>query len=515
MRVLLNALGDTMTGPLGIRFPTVERLVQEEDGLPIRVSMRGGLRPSWRLLYKPWLSLWQRRHVDVLRWHEDPVIPEAIRRAHALERRDLAALSWEEVLDTFRAALDLIPFVLMLRKRYLVVAIKDVALLWLLLRATTQHRHFGALTSGVENKTLELNRALEDLAAIVRASPPLRRLFAVTAPADLPAALARLDAAGASDDGAAGAPGARTFLERFARFLDDYGHRETAILFLSQPTWKDDPAVPLAVVKCLASSSPPPPAAAPPEWERARDEVLAHSILGRGPLRRVFLDRLARARILPQLREDSHFYVGLPHAAERRCVLELGRRLAAVGALNDAEDVFLLRLEELDPLGRPWPPPEATVQRLRERVEDRRARRAALAAVPVVEPDPADTPEPVEGALLAGQPGSAGVAEGPVRVIRGPTEFDTLQAGDVLVAPFTNPSWTPLFPRASAVVVDTGAAMSHAAIVAREYGIPAVMGTRDATATLTDGQWVRVDGSRGLVFAAPVPDVHVSKPSAR
>jgi pyruvate,water dikinase len=74
-----------------------------------------------------------------------------------------------------------------------------------------------------------------------------------------------------------------------------------------------------------------------------------------------------------------------------------------------------------------------------------------------------------------------------------------LQSGDVLVAPFTNPAWTPLFPRLAAVVVDTGASMSHAAVVAREYGVQAVMGTGEATKTLVDGQRVRVDGTRGLV----------------
>jgi rifampicin phosphotransferase len=102
-------------------------------------------------------------------------------------------------------------------------------------------------------------------------------------------------------------------------------------------------------------------------------------------------------------------------------------------------------------------------------------------------------------------PGSPGVAEGPVRVVRDPAAFGSLLPGEVLVAPYTNPSWTPLFTRAAAVVVDTGAAMSHAAIVAREYGVPAVMGTGDGTRRLSDGQRVRVDGSRGQVFAASAP----------
>ena len=503
MRVLLDALGESMTAPLGVDFPGVETLVEEENGLPVRIAELAAPRPSLRLLYRPWLSLWERRRVDPLRWEEDPVIAETARRARDLERRNLPTLSWEEVLDTFRAALDLIPLILTLRERYLIVALKDTALLWLLLRAAGQQRHFGALMSGVHNKTFEVNRALDDLAASVRAAPALRRLFAETDAAALAAALAR---AGTSGNGSCEEAAVRAFRGRFERFLEQHGHRETNIVYLSQPTWKDAPAIPLGIVKSLASTEPTPsPGAGPPAWEVARDEILAHGILGTGPLRGVFLNRLARARVLPQLREDSHYYVGLPHAAERRAALELGRRLTEAGALAAPDDVFLLRLEELEPLGRPWPPPEATVRRIRGLVEDRRARRAALADVPVSGPEAEEAPgvpAAAEGALLSGQPGSAGVAEGPVRVIRGPADFGKLRAGEVLVAPFTNPSWTPLFPLACAVVVDSGAAMSHAAIVAREYGVPAVMGTRTATATLRDGQRIRVDGTRGLVFPA-------------
>jgi pyruvate,water dikinase len=89
-----------------------------------------------------------------------------------------------------------------------------------------------------------------------------------------------------------------------------------------------------------------------------------------------------------------------------------------------------------------------------------------------------------------------------VRVVRGSSEFGTLRQGEVLVAPYTNPAWTPLFERAAAVVVDSGGPASHAAIVAREYGIPAVMATVDGTRRLVDGQEVLVDGDRGLVRAA-------------
>jgi pyruvate,water dikinase len=112
------------------------------------------------------------------------------------------------------------------------------------------------------------------------------------------------------------------------------------------------------------------------------------------------------------------------------------------------------------------------------------------------------TPQQGNDVLLSGTSGSPGIAQGPAKIVRDISEFGKLRTGDVLVAPVTNPAWTPLFQRAVAVVVDTGGLASHAAIVAREYGIPAVMGTVMGTKELEDGQWIRVDGSRGLVLKA-------------
>ena len=103
------------------------------------------------------------------------------------------------------------------------------------------------------------------------------------------------------------------------------------------------------------------------------------------------------------------------------------------------------------------------------------------------------------GNALSGLPASPGRASGPARVIRTPEEFDRLQPGDVLIAPVTTPAWTPLFARAVAVVTDTGSPLAHASLAAREYGIPAVVGTGSATARLQNGQMVTVDGTTGLV----------------
>ena len=107
-----------------------------------------------------------------------------------------------------------------------------------------------------------------------------------------------------------------------------------------------------------------------------------------------------------------------------------------------------------------------------------------------------------DGARRRARRPPAGRATGPVRVVRGPEEFDELQPGEILVAPLTAPAWTPLFTRAAAVVTDVGSAASHASIIAREYGIPAVVGCGDATARLRTGMRVTVDGSTGNVEPA-------------
>src|SRR5581483_2112878 len=102
---------------------------------------------------------------------------------------------------------------------------------------------------------------------------------------------------------------------------------------------------------------------------------------------------------------------------------------------------------------------------------------------------------------LHGIAGSPGVVTGPVCIVRGPHEFDKLRRGDILVAPLTNPVWTPLFAIAGGVVTQVGGILSHGAIVAREYGIPAVMAVQNAVQLLRDGQRVTVDGTRGIVRA--------------
>ncbi len=117
----------------------------------------------------------------------------------------------------------------------------------------------------------------------------------------------------------------------------------------------------------------------------------------------------------------------------------------------------------------------------------------------ILEAAPSNREQQVDGQVLTGIPASPGRYTGPVRVIRDESEFDRLQAGDVLVCPITSPVWSVLFPSVGALVTDAGGVLSHPAIIAREYRVPAVVATGNATALLHDGQLITVDGSSGEI----------------
>jgi pyruvate,water dikinase len=200
--------------------------------------------------------------------------------------------------------------------------------------------------------------------------------------------------------------------------------------------------------------------------------------------------------------------------AMRMIVLEFGRRLAETGVIASRDDVFFLSLDEArDSLVSPG-------RDLRSVVETRKAELAwaktiqpppALGTLPPGPPpdDPmsrsnvrffgaAPPPSPEPG-VIVGQAGSPGIARGRARIIQAAAEADRLQPGDILVTQATAPPWTPLFATIGAVVTDTGGILSHSAVVAREYGIPAVVGTGLASFSIQDGQMIEVNGSDGIV----------------
>lgn len=221
-------------------------------------------------------------------------------------------------------------------------------------------------------------------------------------------------------------------------------------------------------------------------------------------LHREFSRLLEATRRYTVIREEQARTLTLGWPLLRSCALRLGQTLAEDGSLTKAADVFFLTRGELNrtiPHGATTEEREALWQRQRRLPAPLTlGRPARLIGDPV-----ARAVERARGAgripddAIVGQPASAGRATGPVRLITDPADFATFQPGEVLLARATAPAWTPLFGLAAAVVTDGGALAAHASIVAREYGIPAVVGTGDATHRLVTGQWVTVDGTTGTV----------------
>jgi phosphohistidine swiveling domain-containing protein len=201
-------------------------------------------------------------------------------------------------------------------------------------------------------------------------------------------------------------------------------------------------------------------------------------------------------------RQSRDFTLGWPLL--RCCALRLGEGLAEEGLINEPADVFFLTragLDEREDLRnavaerrRRWERQRRLAAPLDLGIPPRAIRRLVHGAA-----EAARTKPVAPDALLVGEPASPGRASGAVRLVRGPEDFRDFRDGEVLVARLTAPAWTPLFARAAAVVSDGGTLAAHASLVAREYGIPAVVGARDATLRLRDGQAVAVDGGAGTV----------------
>ena len=245
------------------------------------------------------------------------------------------------------------------------------------------------------------------------------------------------------------------------------------------------------------------------EAERHAAETAAFAALASWPRRLAAFRRLlADAQHLVPIREEQVGELTAPWPVMRRAVVRIGEALVERGAIEALDDVFFLTREEV--LGAlEHDGPLARID-----VAGRKARRAEQAKLvpplligsvnPILRRVWDSFPrmlgaDPSATALVSGSPASAGRATGSVRVIHDQEQFDELQPGEVLVAPMTAPAWTPLFSRAAAVVTDVGSAAAHASIIAREDGIPAVVGCGDATARLQTGMRVTVDGSTGNV----------------
>ncbi len=242
----------------------------------------------------------------------------------------------------------------------------------------------------------------------------------------------------------------------------------------------------------------------------AAETAALEALAGQPRRLRAFRRLLADAQHLVPIREEQTSELTFAWPVMRRAVVRIGEALVADGLIGETDDVFFLtRDEALAALSGARPASLDVAERRAARAEQARLVPPVLVgrANPLIQRLWDSFPRmigaaPSDSALVSGVPASAGRVSGTVRVIRGPDEFGELQAGEILVAPLTAPAWTPLFTRAAAVVTDIGSPAAHASIIAREYGIPAVVGCGDATSRLRTGMRVTVDGATGNVEEA-------------
>lgn len=358
------------------------------------------------------------------------------------------------------------------------------------------------LLQGQDNLSLVTDRALYALSRRARESAEVLRVLETAAAGDV------VEQLEASEDG-------RSFLTELDAFLVEHGRRSSLYISVSAPSWIDDPT-PLVTVLQDAVTQPERDHLADLEAlaeERERLTAAAREKLAAHPeaVREQFEFLLSAARQGTVMQEDHNYWLDTQVIFEvQQVLLELGGRLARNGAVADARDVFHLRLEELE---------DVSIDR-RTVVEERKQeleRWSGVVSPPVLGSFPPGPPpdDPISRAitkifggappesgspdLLHGMAGSPGVAQGRARIVRSLAEGEHLRHGEVLVAPTTAPPWTPLFARAAAIVTDAGGILSHCAVVAREYGIPAVVGTKRGTAVFETGQLLEVDGTTGSV----------------
>lgn len=372
-------------------------------------------------------------------------------------------------------------------------------------------------------RTQEGNLALRRIAARAATHPQASELIERTSETDLWPALHNEELA----------PSLHWLRDALDQFMAEYGHRAAGELEISEPRWVEQPELILDTFRDYVLN---PDSISPDElFERQRQasiraqreikERLYRNRLGR--LRwMLFKAQIKQARRLQPLRENPKFTLLELSQQQRRLWKALASRWHQRGLIEDPDDVYFLLFDELASLARRSNDPLAGA-RMRSRIRRRRLQYQLWKAFPapplrdrygepiaVVPEQPQETPiaesvvqppaPPQEAPddlplTLRGIAASAGAAEGRAHVAESATSGRELTPGDILVARFTDPGWTPIFPLAAAVVTEIGGVLSHGAIVAREFGIPAVVNVQRATQQIRSGDLLKVDGSNGRV----------------
>lgn len=359
------------------------------------------------------------------------------------------------------------------------------------------------LLVGEENATLRGAMALWDVSRQLLEDPAA--LEALAAPTGA-AALAQLQAT----------PAGQRVAAALSEWLAQYGRRPDERREALGANWDEDPSVPLAMLRAYVQATSPHPLEA---WQRRRAQRDARTAEARQRLtdypaavRASFEDLLARARYAARLAEDHNFHLDQKSFYwYRRAVIAAGRRLAARGSLERPEDVVFLTFPAIV-AALATGEPAAEVLRAQVAAEKVELDRWAdvdppehLGTEPPEDAAAAPAPPPHSEGPWQGVPASPGIVRGRARVALSLGDASAAEPGDILVTTTTNPAWSPLFAVLGGLVTTVGSSLSHGAIVAREFGLPAVVAVAGATTHIRTGDWLELDGARGTVTPLNAP----------
>lgn len=449
-----------------------------QDAVPSPAgAMRGQELPASVDEMRKWRSEWQ------------PEVDKVIAALSHFDPSTVAPGTWEQTLDAQRAEYWRV-FGAVHREAVFPAHVVSGRLQQAYVERFGEERRDDALAllQGVPNASTERAAIMWELSRIARTHPEVAE--ALDKGQDVPPT-----------------PGGQVFSQELGKLQDRFGSSSEGFVE-DRPNWREDASLPLAAVRAYARLED---GRGPLDLERQQRErrerleqelrELAHNDAAAAELLRLL--PIAQEH-MPNL-EDHNYYTDLClTAASRARWLAIGRYLVAQGLLDAQEDVFFLyRPELIDVLEGKATPDKALLAERRTQLEAVRA----VAPPPVLGKPPAPSNEPLPAGLhaselrvLRGVAASSGSYRGRARVIDSIEEAPSLQEGDVLVCRATTPAWTPFFGIIAALVTNGGGALSHSAIVAREFGIPAVIGTVNGSVMIRDGATVTVDGSNGIVL---------------
>lgn len=430
-----------------------------------------------------------------------PEVDEAKAKAkRARESRpDLTALSDAELIERARSLTGDLAYCYKWHCPVTTLSVTGPSVFGPLLAQIDELDKFGILMSGFGDvDSAKPSYAMWEMGRIARSSP------VVTAAFEGPVTEI-LDTLRASDD-----PAAAAFVAKFDEFTYEYGSRAPNEWDIRTDSWETKPETALVLIDQMRRSDDSADPVAILQENMAKREALTAELAAKfddEETRATFLTATASAaRFMPWRERTKTACIRIANEM-RVAVFELGRRMVERGIITDHHDVTLLLDEELDDF-------IANPESYREELAERRVKYLALYDLEppffLTEPIPisewktkaesaASAAKLGSGDVIQGTPGAPGVARGIARIINDPFEVGEFGPGDVLVAPQTDPAWTPLFVPAAAVVVNVGALITHAVIISRELGLPCVVSARDATLRIPDGAMVEVNGTTGEV----------------